>query len=180
MPPLEAAEDVLGQRLDVPRAVGPRRDGDPGDVQAVEEIFAESTRGNLLGQVAVSGRDDACVGLQRLGPAHELEFVLLKDAENLGLGREGKLANLVQQNGASRRALESPWLPPVRTGERPLLVTEQLAFHQSLGQSPAVDSNERPAGARRMPVDRGGDQFLTGAALADDQYRGIVRSNQSN
>src|SRR5437764_170341 len=128
MPPLEPTEDVPGQGLDVLGTVTQRCDGDPGDVQAIEQVFAESTRGDLPGQVTVSGRNDARVGTKSLGPTYELVFMLLKHAEDLRLGRERKFANLIEENGATRRALESPWLAPIRPGESPFLVTEQLAF----------------------------------------------------
>src|SRR5438874_1426596 len=55
MPPFEAAKDVLGQGLDVLRTVAQGRNGDPGDVQAIKQIFAESTLGDLPGKVTVSG-----------------------------------------------------------------------------------------------------------------------------
>src|SRR5207248_6256246 len=110
--------DVLG-------TVAQRRYLDPGDVEAIEQIFAKSTFGNFPGQVAVSGRDDACVGMERLSPTHELVFMLLQHAENLGLGRQGKLANLIEENGATCRAFESPWLSPIRPGDCTFLVTKQ-------------------------------------------------------
>ncbi len=87
MPPLDPLEDVLGQGRDVLGAVAERRDDDPGDVEAVEQVLAEPAGGDLFGQVAVSGRDDPSIGAENLGPADALEFALLKDAEDLGLGR---------------------------------------------------------------------------------------------
>ena len=83
-----AAEDVLGQGRDVLGAVAERRDDDPGDVEAIVQVLAEPAGGDLLGQVAVRGRDDAGVGAEGLGPADALELALLEDAEDLGLGRQ--------------------------------------------------------------------------------------------
>ncbi len=59
VPPFHALQDVLGQGRDVLGAVAKRRDDDPGDVEAVEQVFAESAGGDFFGQVAVRGRDDA-------------------------------------------------------------------------------------------------------------------------
>ena len=96
-----ASQDVLGQRRDVLGAVAERRDDDPGDVEAVEQVLAEPAGGDLLRQVAVGGRDDAGVGAEGLGPADALELALLEDAEDLGLGRQRQLADLVEEDGAA-------------------------------------------------------------------------------
>ena len=106
VPPLEPPQDVLGQGRDVLGAVAERRDDDPGDVEAVEQVLAEPAGGDLPGQVAVRGRDDPGVGAEGLGPADALELPLLEDAEDLGLGREGQLADLVEEDGAAGGALE--------------------------------------------------------------------------
>ena len=64
-----------------------------------------------------------------------------------------------------RRALD-------RAGERPLLVPEQLALEQRLGNGGAVDRDKRKGRARAQLVDRLGDELLAGARLAVDQHRG--------
>ena len=61
--------------------------------------------------------------------------------------------------------------PLGRAGERALLVAEQLALQQRLGQGGAVEADERPVPPRAARVDRPGDQFLADAALAADQHR---------
>ena len=91
---------------------------------------------------------DAGVGLQGLGSTDALEFVLLQDAQELGLRRLGKLADLVEEDGAAGGALEPPGLLAIGAGEGAALVAEQLALDEALRQSPAVDPNERAGGAR--------------------------------
>ena len=56
-------------------------------------------------------------------------------------------------------------------GEGALLVAEQLALEQRLGQGGAVDRDERLAPPGREVVDRLGDQLLAGARFALDQHR---------
>ncbi len=56
-------------------------------------------------------------------------------------------------------------------GEGALLVAEQDALDQVLGQGAAVDRHERLAGALGAAVDRAGDQLLAHPALAQDQDR---------
>src|SRR5581483_9483937 len=52
-----------------------------------------------------------------------------------------------------------------------LLMTEELAFHETLCQCSAIDRDERASGARAQAVNRARDKFLAGAALAGDQDR---------
>ncbi len=152
VPPLHATEDVLGQWRDVLGAVAERRDDDPGDVEAVVQVLAEPAGGDLLGQVAVGGRDDAGVGAEGLGPADALELPLLEDAEDLGLGRLRQLAHLVEEDRAASGTLEPAGLLAIGAGEGAALVAEELALDQALGQGPAIDPDEGTGGAVRVAV----------------------------
>ena len=69
--------------------------------------------------------------------------------------------------------LEASLLARRGAGEATLLVTEQLAFQNALGQRRAIDRQE-DAGASRMVVDGLGDHLLAGAALAGDEHRGVA------
>ena len=57
-----------------------------------------------------------------------------------------------------------------RAGEGALLVAEQLALEQRLGQRRAVEAQERRRRARRAAVDRLGQHLLADAGLAEDQH----------
>src|SRR5690606_29439116 len=57
----------------------------------------------------------------------------------------------------------------VRSGERALLVTEELAFDELRRESGAVERNEGPLPPEAVLVDRASDQLLAGAVLAGDQ-----------
>ncbi|OPZ16181.1 MAG: hypothetical protein BWZ10_01521 [candidate division BRC1 bacterium ADurb.BinA364] len=52
-------------------------------------------------------------------------------------------------------------------------MSEQLAFEQGFGQSPAVDLDQRHGGARRMAMDELGEDFLACAAGALQQHGGF-------
>ena len=49
-------------------------------------------------------------------------------------------------------------------------MTEQLVFEEVVGQSAAIDGNERLGMTRPLVVDRACDQFLAAAGLAADQH----------
>ena len=81
-------------------------------------------------------RDDADVDLSipyftEAGDALDLEH-----AQKLRLRRQRHLADLVEQHRAGGRALEQAGLRLDRSGERALLVPEQLALEQRLGGAP--------------------------------------------
>ena len=109
------------------------------------------------------------------GAAEPLELALLQHAQQLDLGREVQLADLVEKQRAALGQLEAPFLRRVRAGERAFLVAEQLRFDQILRQRRAADLDERLLGARRVVVDRVRDQLLAGAGFAAQQHGRVGR-----
>src|SRR5207344_1209538 len=51
----------------------------------------------------------------------------------------------------------------------------ELALEERLGERGAVDRHERALAAAAVRVDRLGDQFFSGAALARDEHRRVRR-----
>src|SRR5215470_18895856 len=64
-----------------------------------------------------------------------------------------------------------------RAGERPTLVTEELALEESRGNRRAVQLHERVGLPGTEIVDGTCDQLFAGAGLAVDQDRGIRRGD---
>src|SRR5690606_20115237 len=64
---------------------------------------------------------------------------------------------------------------PDRSGEGALLVTEHLGLEQVRRNRPAIDRDERLVVPLALGVDRAGDELLAGAALPEDQDRGVGR-----
>src|SRR5207245_6572647 len=93
--------------------------------------------------------------------------------ERLGEGGERQLGGPVQLGRALVGILELPRLPPVRAGEGPLLVAEQLRLEQPRRDRGTVDLDERAAVTCRSGVDGPGDEVLTYAAFPTDQDRRI-------
>ncbi len=97
-------------------------------------------------------RASVCKGL---GPADALELPLLEDAEDLGLGRQGQLADLVEKDGAAGRALEPAGLLAVGSGESTALVAEKLALDQPSGSAPQLTRMNGPAARSEWRWKRG-------------------------
>ena len=62
--------------------------------------------------------------------------------------------------------LEPANLGRMGAGESSTLAAEELALHQVRGKRGAVDDDQRSGAARAAPVDRAGQQFLSGAGFA--------------
>ena len=79
-------------------------------------------------------------------PADRAHLALLQHAQQLHLERRRQLADLVEeQRAAVGRPEEAGLALVVGAGEGALLVAEQLALEQRLGQRAAVDGDERRA-----------------------------------
>ncbi len=113
------------------------------DVQAVVEVFTERPIAEGFLRVLVRGRQHAHVHLD-LGPAAEApDRARLEDAKELGLHRGVHLRDLVEEERALVRELEAAGPALERAGERALLVAEDLALEERLGNGRAVDGDER-------------------------------------
>ena len=82
--------------------------------------------------------------------AERLDGPLLQHAQQLGLGRQRDLGDLVEQQRAAVGRLEAAVAALDRAGERAALVAEQLGLEQRLGERGAVDRDERLARAREL------------------------------
>ena len=150
------------------------------DAEAVVEVFAEGLVVDGLEQVAVGGGDDPDVDRQRRAAADALDLALLEDAEELGLGLQGEIADLVQEEAPAVGQLEAADPPGEGAGEGALLVAEQLALDQSRGQGGAVELDQRLGRAAAVGVDRPRDQLLAGPRLAGDEHGGVGRRHPAD
>src|SRR5256885_2189221 len=97
-----------------------------------------------------------------------------RSARQLGLQVGGELADLVEKNGSAGRRFERAFARRDCTGERALLVAEQLALEELARNRAAVDHHERSGRARALAVDRFGGRLLAGAGLALEEHGGVA------
>jgi hypothetical protein len=98
-------------------------------------------------------------------------FGLLDYAEQLGLCGQRHLRDLIKEQGSILSLLEAPGPALDGAGKRPFFVTEQLAFHQALGQCGAIHRYKWTSASRAQIMYRASDQLLAGSAFAGDQNR---------
>src|SRR5690606_29970349 len=121
---------------------------------------------DLSTQVPMGRRDDPHVDGDLLLPTHPREGPLLKDAQQMDLHARRDLAQLVEEERAPIREFEAPELAADRPGERALLMSEELALQQGLGDGGAVDGDEGSIAPRRQGVQQARDDLLARPALA--------------
>src|SRR5206468_879859 len=95
---------------------------------------------------------------------------LLENAQQLRLERGGQVAHLVEQHGPAAGDLEESWLGLVGAGERSFLVPEELAREEGLGETSAVQAQERLARPPRAPVNALGEDLLAHAGLTEEEH----------
>ena len=146
--PGQLADEPADQERDVLPPLAQRREVDVEDVEPVVEVVAELAQRDRVAERAVGGGEHPDVHLDRLGAAHPEEGAALEHPQQLDLGGGRDLADLVEEDGAGVGQLEPAQPPLGGAGEGALLVAEQLALEQGVGQRGAVDGDERLAAAR--------------------------------
>ncbi len=106
-------------------------------------------------------------------PPSRRHLALLQHAEQVDLCPGRQLADLVEEERAPASHLEPAGLLAVGAAEGPLLVAEQLAVDERLGQGADARGDERPRPAGAGVVQGPGDQLLARAALPLDHHGDI-------
>ena len=118
---------MLHQNRDVFRALSERRAREHDDGQPVIEVEPKRTSVDLRAEVAVCRAHDPDVDRDVGPPAEPAQLPALEDAEEVRLKRRRELADLVEEKRAAVGTLERADVLAIRPGERPSLVTEELA-----------------------------------------------------
>jgi len=101
------------------------------------------------------------------------DLALLQHAQELDLSGDRHVADLVQEERAVLGVLEAAAAHLVGAREGALLVPEEFAFEDALREGGAVEADERPRASGGVVVYRAGDEFLSRAAFALYEHRGV-------
>ena len=105
----------------------------------------------------------------RVVAAHALDREVLDGAQQLGLGREREVRDLVEKERPSVGGLELA-TPATDAGGRAIFDAEQLGLEQRLHERRTVDCDERAVPAPAQIVDLTRDELLAHAAFAFDEH----------
>src|SRR5258706_13869159 len=103
-------------------------------LQAVVKILTKSALANLRLEILVGRGDPPDINTDFRPPAHALEHVLLKNAQDLRLSCEAEIRDLIQKQCAAVGGLKVAGAR-LDAGCDTALDSEELAFDQGLGQS---------------------------------------------
>src|SRR6478672_6276781 len=100
-------------------------------VDAKEQILTKASRGDLFVEPRVRRGNDAYVDVTCLGRADALDIARLQHTKQLGLQCEWHVPDLIEEDGAGVRQLETTDTIGLRIGEGAFDVTEELTLEQS-------------------------------------------------
>ena len=109
-----------------------------------------------------------------------LHFLVLQNAQQLGLRGQRHIADLIQEQRAAVGVLEQPGLVVGGAGEGALDVAEQFAFKQRLHHGRAVQHHVAARRCRAQAVQRLRHQILAGPGLAGNQHGAIMRRHAAD
>ncbi len=148
-----------------------RRDGDHVGTEAVVEVLPEFPPEHHVVERPVRSGNDAPAEAPRLMAPHRIEDPFLQHLQELDLHRNAHVADLVEEDDAmGSAAAEKPLVVLHRTGEGPLLVSEELGLEHPLGILREVDGDEVPGKTLRETVS--GPVVGDKAGAADGGCRG--------
>src|SRR6266852_1623679 len=166
-----AVEEMVHEHGNIGATVAQGREVHGHDVQAKIEVFAKCALAVGSLEVSVGCSDDAHINAHMIIAANRPDFLLLQNAQELGLHLEGQFANFVEEDGAAVGGLEQSGLRFRGAGKGALFVAEQLAFHQRGNQRATIDSHEGSLRHGSAEMDGAGNELLAGAAFTGNQYR---------
>src|SRR5258708_2957099 len=140
----------------------------------MEHVGAESAFANGLLQVLVSRCQEAHVEPDSARAADADEFALLKDAQQLGLQSQRKLADFVEENASAFGDFQQTFLLTDGAGECSFLVPEQLAFQKRFRQRGAVQGHKRLILAGAILMNGASSKLLARATFAVNQDSGFT------
>src|SRR6516162_6682582 len=133
--PREEMAKQMGNIL-APRAQ--RRDRQRQHVQTIEQVFPEMAAFDAIQQFAIGRRNDANVDLDWFAAADRLDGALLQRAQKLDLRGQRQFRNFIEKQRTAMRLDEFASVSLGRTGERALLMAEQVRFYETVGARPAI------------------------------------------
>src|SRR5260370_38091972 len=108
----------------------------------MEQVGAESTFADGFLQILVSRCQEAHVEPDSARAAYAGQFARLKDAQQLGLQSQRKLADFVEEDASAFGDFQQPFLLTDGAGECSLLVPEQLTFQKRFRQRGAIQGQK--------------------------------------
>ncbi|MOA16912.1 hypothetical protein D3C78_1371450 [compost metagenome] len=99
------------------------------DIQAIQQILTEAAVADHVLKIEVGRSQNSYVGTAGDRIANSLVFLVLNEAQQLGLKGQWEVADFIEKQGAAIRLVDPPQRTFTRPGKGTAAMTEQLAFH---------------------------------------------------
>ena len=165
----ELLHEAPHEHRNVALALAKRREIHAQNIQSIEQVGPELSALHSIAQGSIGRRHYAHVHRNSDGSADPRHLALLQHPQKLYLNRVRNLADLIEKNRTAVREFESPQSSLGGAGERALLVAEQFALQQRLGQRPHVHGDKCLVATWTELVNGARHEFLAGPALALEQ-----------
>ncbi len=166
---------MVGQEQDVVGPITQRRNEDGDHVQPEVQILPEAAEADLGRQLLVRSGQHPDIDTHARGPADRLHHLLLQGAQDLRLGLQAHVADLVQEERSAVCQLELAATVGRGPGERSPHMAEQLAFDELLRNCGAVHLHERTRAPPAERVHASRNELFSGAVLPVDQHPPVGR-----
>src|SRR5262249_27899517 len=139
------------------------------------QIAAESAFRDLALKIPMRRGNHPDIDLSGVRGSDPLERPLLQYTQQLCLQLRREIADLVEEQRAPMRQLETALAQRHRAGERAAFVTEQLALDECRRQCCAVHDDEHRRPSLASTMDRPCKQLLPRTGLTEQQHRAVRR-----
>ncbi len=164
------AGEVFEQQRNVLAPFAQRRDVQLGDVQPVQQVFAEPPAAYLFEQIRFGRADHPQVDLDAAVGAQPFQGPFLQHAQQLDLLRQRHAFDLVEEQRAAVGMFDAADALALGAGEGAAFMAEQLALEDGFRNRRAVQRHEGMPRPRAEIVQAARDLFLAGAGVAADQH----------
>ena len=150
-------------------------------VEPVVQVLAEPAVGDQLLQVLRSSPPARARSVRdRLVAADALELLLLEHAQHLRLGGRRHVADLVEEQRAAVACSNLPIRWRSAPVNAPFSWPNSSLSSSASGMAAQLIARNGRSARLRVLVDGAGDQFLAGAALAEDQHVHVLRGDAAD
>ena len=163
------APEVFCEYANVFRTFPERRNPDPNDIKAIQQIRPEALFRRFDAHVPVCRGHQTHIDLAAERLSNATDLVLLNHAEQLCLRTRRQIRDFVEKECSAIGFFEESGFIGDSSRKRPLCVAEQLRFEQLIRQRRTVDIAEAPLAPGTQLMNRPRREFLAHATFSLDQ-----------
>ncbi|MCY1421041.1 hypothetical protein D9M71_366840 [compost metagenome] len=104
------------------------------DIQTIQQVFTKAPIAHHVFKIEVGRSQDTYIGAAGDRVTDPLVFLVLDEAQQLGLQRQWEIADFIKEQSAAIGLIDPPQGAFTGPGKRPAAMPEQFAFHQLGGE----------------------------------------------